>query len=205
MKFTHQYRLYPDAHQKVKLNQWLRICRYWYNRQLGERFTWWQENRCAVNSCPLITYLPELKDNPNYYSQKKQLPVLKKDLITVQHSKELLDLGEVYSTVLQEVCDRVKKAFERYTKGDKDGKRSGKPRFKNTARYRTLTFPNAVDRDINSSLNLKRLGLDLFPSIKRRRGKPVIISSDTNSTSKKVLTVLRKASEAHVVLNNQRG
>ncbi len=143
MKFTHQYRLYPDAHQKVKLNQWLRICRYWYNRQLGERFTWWQENRCAVNSCPLITYLPELKDNPNYYSQKKQLPVLKKDLITVQHSQELLDLGEVYSTVLQEVCDRVKKAFERYTKGDKDGKRSGKPRFKNTARYRTLTFPNA--------------------------------------------------------------
>ncbi|MGK7946160.1 MAG: RNA-guided endonuclease TnpB family protein, partial [Microcystaceae cyanobacterium] len=63
----------------------------------------------------------------------------------------------------------------------------------------------AVDRDINSSINLKRLGLDLFPSIKRRRGKPVIISSDTNSTSKEVLTVLRKASEAHVVLNNQRG
>lgn len=64
-------------------------------------------------------------------------------MITVQQSKELLDFTEVYSTVLQEVCERVKKTFERYIKGDKNGKRSGKPRFKNTARYRTLTFPNA--------------------------------------------------------------
>jgi putative transposase len=46
---------------------------------------------------------------------------------------------------------------------------------------------------------LKRLGLDLFPSIKRRQGKPVIISSDTNSTFKEVLTVLKKASEAYTV------
>ncbi|WP_083892464.1 helix-turn-helix domain-containing protein [Pleurocapsa sp. PCC 7319] len=27
------------------LNSWLRICRYWYNRQLGERFDWWERNR----------------------------------------------------------------------------------------------------------------------------------------------------------------
>jgi putative transposase len=35
-----------------------------------------------------------------------------------------------------------------------------------------------VDRDINAGINLKRLGLGLFPSIKRRRGNQVIVGSD---------------------------
>ena len=54
MKVTYQYRFYPDTNQKLTLNQWLRICRYWYNRQLGDRFDWWEMNRTAVNACPLI-------------------------------------------------------------------------------------------------------------------------------------------------------
>jgi putative transposase len=48
-----------------------------------------------------------------------------------------------------------------------------------------------VDRDVNASINLKRVGLGMFPTIKRRRGKPVVIDSTTNSTSKEVLEVLR--------------
>jgi putative transposase len=56
-----------------------------------------------------------------------------------------------------------------------------------------------VDRDINAAINLKRVGLDVFPTIKRRRGNPVVVSSTTNSTLKEVLTVLLKASEAHAV------
>ena len=47
-----------------------------------------------------------------------------------------------------------------------------------------------VDRDINSGVNTKRLGLGLFPSIKRRKGKkPVVVASTTNSTLKEVLLV----------------
>jgi len=42
---NYQYRAYPNTNQKFTLNHWLRICRYWYNWQLGDRFTWWQENR----------------------------------------------------------------------------------------------------------------------------------------------------------------
>jgi len=57
----------------------------------------------------------------------------------------------------------------------------------------------SVDRDVNAAINLKRVGLDVFPTIKRRRGNPVVVSSTTNSTSKEVLTVLIKASEAHAV------
>jgi len=144
MKVTYQYRLEPELNQKLILNEWLRICRYWYNRQLGERFSWWENNRHAVNSCPIfITRLPELLDRPNYYSQKLQLPVIKKDLSIVEWSGELLDFKSVDSTVLQDVCKRVDKAFERFLIGDYSGKRSGKPRFKTEASFRTITFATA--------------------------------------------------------------
>ncbi len=49
-----------------------------------------------------------------------------------------------------------------------------------------------IDRDINAAINLKRVGLDVFPTIKRRRGNPIVVSSTTNSTSKEVLTVLKR-------------
>ncbi len=154
MKVTYQYRLEPESSQKLILNEWLRICRYWYNRQLGERFSWWENNRHAVNSCPIfVTRLPELLDRPNYFTQKLQLPVIKKDLSIVQWSGELLDFKSVDSTVLQNVCKRVDKAFERFVIGDSNGKRSGKPRFKTEASFKTMTFATAS----NEWIKLKRI------------------------------------------------
>jgi putative transposase len=126
--------------QKLVLNNWLRICQYWYNRQLGERFDWWEHNRSYTDRCPLICYLPELKDIPEFYGQKKQLPIIKEDLVSVGWSSELLDFNSVPSQTLQEVCKRVKLAFDRFIAGDSKGKRSGKPRYKNTARFRSMVF-----------------------------------------------------------------
>jgi putative transposase len=84
MKTTYQYQFYPNTNQKLTLNQWLRICRYWYNRQFGDRFDWWDNNRTAVNACPqLIASISPPREKPNYYSQKKQLPPIKKDLVKV--------------------------------------------------------------------------------------------------------------------------
>ncbi len=143
MKLNYQYRLYPTTQKKLTLNEWLRICRYWYNRQLGERFDWWEQNRCYVNSCPLVCHLPGLKDKPEFYGQKKQLPKLKQDLVAVGWSKELLDFNCVPSQTLQEVCTRVKLAFNRYVSGDKNGKRKGKPRIKNASRFRSMVFEGA--------------------------------------------------------------
>ncbi|NET82180.1 MAG: helix-turn-helix domain-containing protein, partial [Moorea sp. SIO1F2] len=34
MKYTYQYRLYPETQQTLTLNEWLRVGRYWYNRML---------------------------------------------------------------------------------------------------------------------------------------------------------------------------
>jgi putative transposase len=54
-----------------------------------------------------------------------------------------------------------------------------------------------VDRDINSAINLKRVGLELFPTINRRSGK--ITKSSTESTTKEVLAVLKGIPEANTV------
>lgn len=138
--YNYQYRLNPTTEQKSLLNDWLRICQYWYNRQLGERFDWWEHNRSYSDRCSLICHLPELKDKPEFYGQKKQLPIIKQDLVSVSWSGELLDFNSVPSQTLQEVCQRVKLAFERFIAGDSKGKRSGKPRYKNTARFRSMVF-----------------------------------------------------------------
>ena len=138
--YNYQYRLRPTTEQKLVFNDWLRICQYWYNRQLGERFDWWEKNRSYTDRCLLVCHLPELKEKPEFYGQKKQLPTIKKDLVSVGWSGELLDFNSVPSQTLQEVCKRVKLAFSRFVSGDKNGKRSGKPRFKNQARFRSMVF-----------------------------------------------------------------
>ena len=140
MLYNYQYRLRPTTEQKLVLNDWLRICRYWYNRQLGERFDWWERNRSYTDRCPLVCHLPDLKEKPEFYGQKKQLPIIKQDLVSVGWSGELLDFNSVPSQTLQEVCKRVKLAFSRFVSGNKNGKRSGKPRFKNQSRFRSMVF-----------------------------------------------------------------
>ena len=121
-----------------------------YNFLLADRFNWYEQNRSPINACPLVCHLPQLRDNPDYYSQKKTLPQLKKT-----HPW----YGEVYSQVLQDVVKRVKVTFDRFLKGDSNGKRSGRPRFKSRSRYRTFTYPQVKDGCLqNNLINLPMLG-----------------------------------------------
>ena len=158
MRIAYQYRLKLTKEQKSKIDNWLSMLCAQYNYLLAdsakptlrERFTWYNQNRCPVNGCPLICHLPELRDNPDYYSQKKTLPNLKK---THPWYKE------IHSQVLQDVVKRVKLAFDRFMKGDSNGKRSGKPRFKKRHRYRTFTYPQMKDGCLEGNLiNFPKIG-----------------------------------------------
>ena len=173
MIYNYQYRLRPTTEQKLILNEWQRKSRYWYNTQLGERFNWWEQNRCYINICPLVCHLPELKDKANYYSQKKQLPIIKQDLVTVGWSKELLDFGSVPSQTLQEVCKRAELAFKRYLAGDSNGKGSGKPRFKNVARFRSMVFEVAKLHSCSIGGKWLYLQLPKLGIIKIRHHRPL--------------------------------
>lgn len=137
MRITHSYRLRPTSSQIALMDNWLNLLRRQYNYRLYERFDWFENYRCDVNSCPLICSIAGLKDKPNYYSQATNLP----------NSKKLFpEYKGVQSQVLQDCVKRVEKTFERWLKGDGNGKRSGKPRFKGLNRYHSFTLPTTKTR-----------------------------------------------------------
>jgi len=133
-KLNYQYRIVPDKQQVYQLNEWLyKLCRI-HNLMLEERFNWWECNRRPVNACPIfVTHLPELKDQPTYYSQKRATHWSR------EACKHLYE--EVHSQVIQEAIKRVEDTFNRFVAGDSNGKRSGKPRFKSVRRYQTFSIP----------------------------------------------------------------
>jgi putative transposase len=143
MRTAHQYRLRPTKQQSIEIDRWLSMLCSQYNYLLGDRFNWYEQNRSPVNACPLVCHLPELRDNPDYYGQKKTLPELKK---THPWYKE------IHSQVLQDVVKRVKATFDRFLKGDCNGRRSGRPRFKSRNRYRTFTYPQMKDGCLQGNL-----------------------------------------------------
>ena len=151
MRIAHQYKLKPNKEQKAQLNHWLDMLRHQYNYLLAERFDWCSSNRCPVNACPLVCQLPDLKEQPDYYSQKRSLVKLK---------KERPWYGEIHSQVLQDMVKRVKITFDRYLGRNTDGKRSGKPRYKPKHRYRTFTYPQAkLDWLVSSNkIKLPKIG-----------------------------------------------
>lgn len=150
MRTAYQYRLRPTSKQVALMGEWLELLRRQYNYRLGERFKWYEQNRCDINACPLICHLPQLKDNPDFYSQKRGL-VCTKALFPEYKS--------IHSQVLQDCVERVKKTFERWLKGDCNGKKSGKPRFKGMGRYRSLTFPQMKQDCVKGKfINLPKIG-----------------------------------------------
>lgn len=150
MRIAYQYKLLPTAEQKARLSRWLDMLRHEYNWLLAERFSWWEQNRCDINACPLVCYLPELRDNPEYYGQKRSLVQLKQDRPWYQ---------EIYADVLQDCVKRVKLAFDRFIKGDSNGNRSGRPRFKAKHRYRTFSYPRIKpDCIVGNRITLPKLG-----------------------------------------------
>ena len=151
MRAAYQYRLRPSSDQIASMGEWLELLRRQYNYRLSERFNWYEQNRFDINACLLICHLPELKDNPDFYSQKR-------DLV---NSKALFpEYGDIHSQVLQDCVGRVKKTFDRWLKGDCNGKRSGKPRFKGAGRYRSFTFPQIKQDCIQGKfINLPKIGL----------------------------------------------
>ena len=108
MRTSYQYKIKPNKQQREIIDNTLDMLRCQYNYQLGQRFNWYEQNRCSIDRCPLVCHLPELKERPTKYSQEKSL---------VQLKKERPWYKNIHSQVLQSVSDKVEKAFDRWLKG----------------------------------------------------------------------------------------
>ena len=160
MRTPYQFKLKPTKQQVIELDRWLSMLCAQYNYLLADRFDWYECNRSPINACPLVCHLPQLRDNPDYYLQKKTLPALKKS-----HPW----YGDIYSQVLQDIVKRVKVTFDRFLKGDVNGKRTGRPRFKARARYRTFTYPQIREGCFQGNL----INLPMFGQVKVILHRPI--------------------------------
>ena len=188
MKLAYQYRLRLSKAQTVEIDRWLEMLRCQYNFLLSERFSWYEQNRCSINSCFLeVCHLPELKDHPDYYSQKRSLVQLKVDRPWY---------SDIHAHVLQDCVKRVDLAFKRYLKGDCNGKRSGRPRFKAKGRYRSLTFPSLRKNPITGKyLTLPKFSQN-FGDVKMVDHRPI-----PDGFKIKTATITRKADGYYVTLS----
>ena len=131
-----KYRLFPTKKQQRLFQEQLNECRWLYNHFLEERKNSWEQNQKSIG----------------YFAQCKSLIVLK---------KQRPSLDNVYSQVLQNVADRVDKAFRGFFRRvkAKNGK-VGYPRFKGFDRYDSLTYKQVGFgwQIKDNCLNLSKIG-----------------------------------------------
>ncbi|NEP54643.1 MAG: transposase, partial [Moorea sp. SIO3C2] len=185
MRAAYQYRLRLTKEQAQKVEKWLDMLRHQYNYLLADRFSWYEQNRCSINSCPIVCHIPELRDKPDYFSQKRTLPQLKKDRPWYK---------DIQSQVLQDCVKRVDLAFKRFLKGYCNGKKSGRPRFKGQNRYKSFTFPSLSKSPIDGNI----LTLPKFGKVKIIYHRPI-----PEGFKVKTATITRKADGYYVTLSIQ--
>ena len=150
MRASYQYRLKPNKEQREIIDNTLDMLRCQYNYQLAQRFDWYERWGCSVDRCHLVCHLPELKEKPNRFSQQASLKQLKLDRPWYK---------AIHSQVLQEVPKKVEIAFDRWLKGDINGKKSGRPRFKGAGRYKTFTYPQFKQHHfVGNKITLSKIG-----------------------------------------------
>ena len=114
MRKTFKYRLLSNRQAFQKADGWLGLCRNLYNLALAERVYAYKGQRVSISS----------------YSQIKELPELK---------VAFPEYGDVGSQVLQDVIERLDRAYKAFFKRAKDGK-TGFPRFRGRERYDSFTL-----------------------------------------------------------------
>lgn len=131
---TFKYKAKVSNQTKVNAEQWLYLCQQLYNSALEQRIIAYK--RCCVSL--------------SVYSQSNELKELK---------KELTKYKTVGSQVLQDVIERVGKAFAGFFSRLKKGKKAGFPRFKSIHRYNSFTLKQAGWKLSGRHLIIKNVGI----------------------------------------------
>ncbi len=85
----------------------------------------------------------------SFYTQKKELPVLK---------KVLPEFKSVHSQVLQNVLERLDKAYQAFFRRLKSGEKAGFPRFQGRNRYNSFTYPQSGFKISGKHVELSKIG-----------------------------------------------
>lgn len=133
MKKTFKYRLLAGEGTFGKAESWLELCRHLYNAGLEQRIVAYHQNKGHISCYDQINQLPELKVAFPGYS-------------------------EVGSQVLQEVLERLDKAYKGFFRRVKVGDKAGFPRFKGRDRYDSFTLKQAGWKIDGRYLTIRNVG-----------------------------------------------
>ena len=138
-----QFSLRPTKKQMRALDAQLNECRWLYNELLA------QSKLAYEQTGGFLTKL----------QQQNRLPLMK---------KERPSLSAVHSQVLQNVNDRLDKAFQGFFRRCKAGGKPGFPRFRGVHRYNSLCYPQSGFSIVNGELKLSKIG-----SIRIKTHRPI--------------------------------
>jgi len=133
VKKSFQFRLHPTKKQAKALQVQLDECRWLYNELLGQRKMAFEELDMSLSK----------------YQQSMFLPLLKEERPT---------LNEIHSQVLQNVVDRLDKAFVAFFRRCKSSEKPGFPRFRGMHRYNSFCYPQSGFALVGKELKLSKVG-----------------------------------------------
>jgi putative transposase len=143
MRKAFKYRVYPNKATEQKLYFVLNRCRELYNAALSERKDAYQYAGKSIS----------------YYDQQNDLPEIK--------HKIRPEYQDVAAHVLQDVLNRLKKAFDRFFRRCQNGENPGYPRFQGRNRYDSFTYPDGAGwkltveeqgKKLKGTLHLTKIG-----------------------------------------------
>ncbi len=143
MKKTFKYRIYANKETIAKAESWLSLCCNLYNCALEQRIDAYKRQRVTVSGYSQANELPDIKqENPEY-----QL---------------------VGSQVLQEVLERLDKAYKAFFRRVNQGEEPGFPRFRGKDRYGSFTLKNTGWKLEGRFLSIRNVG-----RFKMRLSRPI--------------------------------
>ncbi len=157
MKLAHLYRIKLSTKQVAIMETWLEMLRRHFNYALGQRLDWLRRTRCQIDRCSKVSEpIGNIPDKfPSYNVQAGEL----------KQTKELFPAyKDIHAEVQQQNLKRLDKAWDRWMKPNKLGKRAGRPRFKKKGEMRSFTFPRincpkaGVNKIEDGVLTLSKIG-----------------------------------------------
>ncbi len=128
-----QFRLRPTKAQAKLLQEQLDECRWLYNELLSQRKLSYEELNVSLSKYQQLMFLPLLKE---------ERPSLKK----------------IHSQVLQNIVDRLDKAFQSFFRRCKAGEKPGFPRFRGLHRYDSFCYPQSGFTLLSKEIELSKIG-----------------------------------------------
>lgn len=133
MRKAYKYRIYGNKETIKNATKWLELCCNLYNSSLEERINSYKGDQKGISCNSQMLSLKSIK-------------------------KEFPDYKEVGSQVLQDVLQRLDKAYQAFFRRVKNGEKAGFPRFKSKYRYDSFTLKQAGWKLNGKYLVIKNVG-----------------------------------------------